>query len=510
MLQRSTVFSSLVGAGAALTMRQSGCSFHIRTEGSLSAPVGQFGTGQTRAGPDEAPAGFAADGDTVTDAQGRGCWWTPPAMVLQCDVGQVPEAGFAIGCDGALSFGGQITFYQCETGADGVSMIYREANGSQCGEVTLHADGCYPSSCNGAAPPANASTSTGTGTLPLGGLTTYYDLSSTATAPGTTSTGNSNTLPLGGLTSYYDLSSTATAPGTTSTGNPGTLPPGTPGADTGTDTLPLGGLTSYWGLVGSLPTNTPTGDAGSTYPGAPPNSASTPPGDAGSTYPGTPPSSESTPPAGTGSTYPGAPPSSESTPPAGTGSAPPGTGNPQPSTPSTPSPTGGAPGGGSCPGELTGAWEFPHLIIPVDSADAGRAPGTSYFGEVTSTVSSAFSFDVPSGDAGKTCDLVFYFPRQDQLETSSFTFAGSGAVAVARLEGPVSRDTSYASLPAAAETYPQLTVAPGHAYAVASFPCPAGQSVAFRLSAAPGDDSTSLRYFQDYNPCPIGMFINVS
>ncbi|KAI8948605.1 ubiquitin 3 binding protein But2 C-terminal domain-containing protein [Xylaria longipes] len=343
MLQKSAAFSSLLGGAYALTMRQSGCSFHMRTEGAVSAPVGQYDSGQTRAGPNETPSSFTLNGDTLTDSKSRGCWWTPPAMVLQCDVGQTPESGFSVGCDGTVSYNGQTTFYKCETGADNLTMIYLGPNGSQCGEVTLHADGCYPGDCSGQG--------TGAGTSP----------------PAASST-----------------ASTPSSPGQT----------GTPG--------------------------------------------------------------------------------------------------------------------GSCPGELTGAYQYPHLIIPVDSANADSAPGTSYFGEVTSTISSAFNFDIPQSDSGKTCNLVFYFPAQSQLETSSYTFSGSGAVEFIRLSSPVTEGTSYSNLPSVAESYGQETVAPGNGYTLGSFACPAGQSVAFEMKAASGDTSTSLRYFQDYNPCPIGLYITVS
>lgn len=42
--------------------------------------------------------------------------------------------------------------------------------------------------------------------------------------------------------------------------------------------------------------------------------------------------------------------------------------------------------------------QFPHLIIPVDSSMPNEAPSTSYFGEVTPTISSIFNFDIPSSE----------------------------------------------------------------------------------------------------------------
>lgn len=124
-------------------------------------------------------------------------------------------------------------------------------------------------------------------------------------------------------------------------------------------------------------------------------------------------------------------------------------------------------------------------------------PGTSYFGEVSSTISSIFDFDIPSSDAGKTCSLIFLFPKQVDLQTSSFTFSGSGNIDFSMLKSPADASTSYANMPAVAMDYGMTMVAPGNSYTIASFACPAGQKVAFEMSAK---DDTMLKYFQDYNP----------
>jgi hypothetical protein len=64
-----------------------------------------------------------------------------------------------------------------------------------------------------------------------------------------------------------------------------------------------------------------------------------------------------------------------------------------------------------CPTNLNGIFQSPHLIIPIDSSNPNRGPGTSYFGEVTPTISSIFNFDIPASDTGKACSLVFLFPN---------------------------------------------------------------------------------------------------
>jgi len=115
-----------------------------------------------------------------------------------------------------------------------------------------------------------------------------------------------------------------------------------------------------------------------------------------------------------------------------------------------------------CPGYLTGEWQFPHLIIPVSESSPESAAGTSYDGHVTSDISSIFNFDVPESYAGQQCTVVFDFPEQSQLVTSSYTLSGSGEVSFAELSMPATMST------------------------------------------------TELWWFQDYNQCPIGLYMLAS
>ncbi|EFZ02346.1 UBA3-binding But2 family protein [Metarhizium robertsii] len=158
----------------------------------------------------------------------------------------------------------------------------------------------------------------------------------------------------------------------------------------------------------------------------------------------------------------------------------------------------------SCPANLNGAYEFPHLIVSVDKSNPDKAAGTSFFGEVTSSISSIFNFDIPAADAGKTCTLVFLFPRQDQLTTSSFTFSGDGKIDFSLLNSPATQGTTWNNQPGKKTDYGITTVAPGNSYTIASFPCPAGQAIGFEMSDC---GNTNFRYFQDYNPSPIGLYI---
>ncbi|KAJ5273166.1 hypothetical protein N7478_008291 [Penicillium angulare] len=154
----------------------------------------------------------------------------------------------------------------------------------------------------------------------------------------------------------------------------------------------------------------------------------------------------------------------------------------------------------TCGTTLTsGNFEFPHLIIPIDSSSPGTASGTSFNGKVTSTISSIFNFDIPQSDSGKTCSLVFLFPEKADLETSSYTFSGDGKVDVSELSGPASSSTTFNNAPSVSKDLGDITLSPGNSYVVSTFSCPAGKAIAFEMKDA---GSTSLDFFQDYNPSP--------
>ncbi|KAF4311600.1 Glycoside hydrolase subgroup catalytic core [Botryosphaeria dothidea] len=170
--------------------------------------------------------------------------------------------------------------------------------------------------------------------------------------------------------------------------------------------------------------------------------------------------------------------------------------------PSTPSSTGK-----TCPANLSGTYEYPHLIVPVDAAAPSKAYGTQYNGRVSPTVSSLFNFDIPASYAGKTCSLVFLLPTKQDLETSDFTLAGAGGIAVARLAAPATEQTTYASAPKSGGKVGEVaSVTPGNAWVVASGACEAGARVGYEVSATGG---LELEWFEDWNPSPIGLFITV-
>ncbi|KAI1806495.1 ubiquitin 3 binding protein But2 C-terminal domain-containing protein [Daldinia bambusicola] len=121
-----------------------GCSFHLTMPNGHNGTVGQLADGQIRVGSDMTPSLFTWFGDYFTDYRGRGCWWTPPSLVLQCDLNQAPNHGFVIGCYGGVSYQHHSLFYECQTGDGDEVNLYLEPNGADCSSIALRADSCRP------------------------------------------------------------------------------------------------------------------------------------------------------------------------------------------------------------------------------------------------------------------------------------------------------------------------------------------------------------------------------
>lgn len=171
------------------------------------------------------------------------------------------------------------------------------------------------------------------------------------------------------------------------------------------------------------------------------------------------------------------------------------------SPPSSPSPNNG------CGAILSsGNFEFPHLIIPVNSDSPDTAFGTQFNGTVTSSISSIFNFDIPQSDSGKSCSLVFLFPKKEDLQTSSFSFSGDGKIDIAKLSNVATSQTTFNNAPSVAQDLGDITISPGGSFIISTFSCPAGDRIAFEMKNA---GSTDLNFFQDFNPAPLGLFITV-
>lgn len=161
-----------------------------------------------------------------------------------------------------------------------------------------------------------------------------------------------------------------------------------------------------------------------------------------------------------------------------------------------------------CPKDLPGAgeFEFPHLVIPISKSNPDTTYPNTYFPNITpNDVATIFNFDVQGN--GQICELGFYFPRQDQLDTSSFTLSGPGTFTFSiSVLGTGAQDgvTTWNNQPPAVQNgFPKtLTMQPGNYYILSLGPCSAGL-VALTMSSV----DTCFTWFQDYNPCAIGPFI---
>lgn len=159
----------------------------------------------------------------------------------------------------------------------------------------------------------------------------------------------------------------------------------------------------------------------------------------------------------------------------------------------------------SCPTDLQGAFEFPHLIVPISETEPNKAFGTSYNGKIDSTTSSIFNFDIPYDLEGKTCSLIFTLPKQEDLQYSSFTTSGTGGINIAALKAPADLQTSFSNAPEQSESLGTYSIVPGGAHAFATGPCAAGQRIGYEMSAT-GD--YALDYFQASGE-PIGLYVRV-
>ncbi|EOD49069.1 putative gpi anchored cell wall protein [Neofusicoccum parvum UCRNP2] len=158
-------------------------------------------------------------------------------------------------------------------------------------------------------------------------------------------------------------------------------------------------------------------------------------------------------------------------------------------------------GKSKCPGELTGSWQFPHLIVPVNKNKPDYAPGTSLFGTCSKTTVTYFNFDIPAHYQGKQCTLQFMFPQKSQLETSNFNIQGSGTVGGSWTK-PVNDSTNYNNRPEITKNK-IFHFQPGNNYVLDKVDCEVG----VMTYALGGSADTYLHWFQDFNPCPIGLYI---
>ncbi|EPS37560.1 hypothetical protein H072_8741 [Dactylellina haptotyla CBS 200.50] len=173
----------------------------------------------------------------------------------------------------------------------------------------------------------------------------------------------------------------------------------------------------------------------------------------------------------------------------------------------TPKPT--PPPAQTCPYNLVypngQSFEFPHLIVPVDSSKPDTAYGTQYNGIITDKIATIFNFDVRPAFAGKKCSLVFLFPTNPPSDTSSYTYSGGGSLHFWKKAQEATQGTTWNNQGGNSVDYGVTKVSPGNSYTITTFDCPAGARIAFEISST----DTNLNYFQDYNPSAVGLYITV-
>ncbi|KAJ5384782.1 hypothetical protein N7517_002693 [Penicillium concentricum] len=547
-MRKFITLAAFAAGSNALVGRSDSCCFRLTSSGGAAGKLGQLGDGQNRIGDNSLqPAQYCIDfNGAITDSSGRGCILTPPTTQLQCDEGVSATPGFSVNSQGKLEYHNSPDFVACATGQNGGLNVYTTPNKldvTGCVNVQLSADACSNTGTgggNGASSPAGVPPASSTSPAPV----PHCPTSGAPGAPGAPGGGGGGVVGGGGGAPQPSASVPAPSGGTgTKPSGPGPAPGGGGGAPQPgpSPVVPApggGGGASQPGLSPSAPA--PGGGGGASQPGASPSapapgggggtkpSGTQPaPGGGGASQPGASPSApapggggtkpsgtQSTPGGGGGSaSQPGAsasvPPSggggggiSVSVPPISAGGGPPSTGSASASVPATsatskPSATGTS--GGACPTDLSGNYEIPHLIIPVDSSSPSTTAGTGFNGTVSSTKSSLFNFDIPNADAGKTCSLIFLFPKLEDLETSSYSFSGDGKIDFAKLSSTADSSTNFGNMPSVSQDLGIITVSPGNSYLVSTFSCPAGQAVAYEMKNA---GSTNFNFFEDWNPSP--------
>ena len=473
--------AALAGSvSASVLPRTDGCCFQLNASGGESGTIGQLYDGQNRIGGGYAPATYCISNGEITDSSGRGCILTPPTTQLQCDVGATPTSGFSISGSGEVEYSGSGTFYACGASASEYNLYTKPVeNQKDCHEVKLSTGG----KCAG-----NGGAGGGAGQ------------SSSASAPKESTSASS---PASGPPAYSSAKSTPVeskpAPSMPAESKPAESKPAPsmpaeskPAESKPAESKPAPSMPAYSAPVESKPAETtPSAPAPSApAPSAPAPSAPTPSAPAPSapapSMPAVQPpvsapvcpapvtitvteacqSGPAAPPAGTAppasSNVPSpsmanpsaAPPaSSPASPPvvpvpsAGSSAAPPppvSSPNAPASSPNAAAPPAGTPAsppavGSACQTALTGAYQTPHLVIPISSEKPDVPQGTSYFGEVSSTTSTIFNFDIPAEYAGKQCTLVFMFPEKKDLTTSDYTMSGSGSLGCSELSSVASQ-----------------------------------------------------------------------
>ncbi|KAJ5759132.1 hypothetical protein N7520_006288 [Penicillium odoratum] len=536
----------------ALVGRSDSCCFHLTASGGVSGTLGQLSDGQVRVGDDSLSAAtFCINSSgAITDSAGRGCILTTETTQFQCDTGATATSGFSITSSGELEYHGSPNFIACETGENGGRNIYTTNSTSvtMCKKVELTADSC---SGSGAGASSSSMMPSSSSMMPSASQSSVMVApSSSAPAPSSSAPAPSSPAPAPSSPVSSNSASSAPAPSaatlwgspiyvtSTVTVTDCSCPNNTPGFPAPSGSAPSGSAQPSGAAGGSTPSASaapspsessvpsPSSPSGSAQPSGPAGgstpSASAAPSLSESSVPSPSSLSSSAQPSGpaagasTAASSPAQSPvpttSSMVVPSSSTSASSSSTTSsmvvPSSSTSASSSSTAATAtqsSAGSCATTLiSGEYQYPHLIIPINSSSPDTAYGTQYFGTVSETVSTIFNFDIPSSYEGSTCNLLFMFPEKADLETSDYTFSGNGKIDFSKLSEVASSSTTYNNAPSVSENLGDITITPGNTYVVSTFSCPAGETVAYEMSEA---GTTYLNWFNDWNPSPLGVFI---
>ena len=443
-----------VASARVLHTRQSSCCFGINVSGDgvEGGSLGQISDGQNRFGPGQSGASYCINNGQITDKNGRGCVITGPTDQFQCDQGASPTEGFSITSSGQVEFNGDDQFYACPSDDNGNYNIYTKPveNMPKCVKVSLSsADGtcAAPSSAPASsAPPATTAVSVSTATqAPSLSVSVSTEQCQASTIVKTVTQQNNVTVTLPPVTEQVIQKTTVEQP--TTIEQPTTVQQ-LPVTETKSVQQPpvTEFVTEQVTTSVAKPTTVEQLTTVSQVPVTETKVSSVQ----------------------------------------------------QPSA--TPS------GTGNCPRDLPNMDSYlkPRLIIPVDSNNPDTAYGTQYNAYIGNGNSTIFDFDIPQSYKGKQCELVFTFPTQSQLETSFVSESGNGGVEFKQLKEAADEKTTFNTQPGVTKNFGEKGVSTGNAYSITTGDCAVGQTISYELTAT-GDKT--IEFFQDYNPCPIGLWV---
>lgn len=443
-----------VASARVLHTRQSSCCFGINVSGDgvEGGSLGQISDGQNRFGPGQSGASYCINNGQITDKNGRGCVITGPTDQFQCDQGASPTEGFSITSSGQVEFNGDDQFYACPSDDNGNYNIYTKPveNMPKCVKVSLSsADGtcAAPSSAPASsAPPATTAVSVSTATqAPSLSVSVSTEQCQPSTVVKTVTQQNNVTVTLPPVTEQVIQKTTVEQP--TTIEQPTTVQQ-LPVTETKSVQQPpvTESVTEQVTTSIAKPTTVEQRTTVSQGPVTETKVSSVQ----------------------------------------------------QPSA--TPS------GTGNCPRDLPNMDSYlkPRLIIPVDSNNPDTAYGTQYNAYIGNGNITIFDFDIPQSYKGKQCELVFTFPTQAQLETSFVSESGNGGVEFKQLKEAADEKTTFNTQPGVTKSFGEKGVSTGNAYSITTGDCAVGQTISYELTAT-GDKT--IEFFQDYNPCPIGLWV---